>query len=202
MILKYVIDNRIRDKDYIESILKYRVLAENDKNTDLYRKLRTNLGFGFKDDKVIAISSYDEEGKEVAANLAKSLAEIKGRVLLVEQGDNNGLFDYLKKEAELSSVITKQDNLLVINYSDDDQNINMIQSGKYKETFEQLRNAFDYIIVSTPLAGTNEATVFEAECDGTVLVITKDKTSAKTALENKKDLELIKANVLGVVFRS
>ena len=54
--------------------LKYKVLSENDKKDDLYRKLRTNLGLGFKNDKVIAISSYDEEGKEVAANLAKSLA--------------------------------------------------------------------------------------------------------------------------------
>ena len=77
-----------------------------------------------------------------------------------------------------------------------------MQTKGFSENIKKNSTDFDYVIVDTPVIGENvSTTVLDAESDGVILVIEKDNTKAKSALKARKEMALINANVIGVVYR-
>ncbi len=200
--IKYIFEDKIRNKDFVEKVLGYSILAELDGSKEGYARLCTNLKYGFRSIKTICICAYEEDGKIVADNLAKSLSGIGKKVLFVKDNivdEEDALLPILKGTKSMIKS-PKDGNLAIIGYKPDDELERTLTSEGFINKIEKVSLDYDYVIVGSPVLGKNISTaILGAECDGVILVAKKDKTSTKAMFEHKKDIDLIHANVLGVV---
>ncbi|HUY14162.1 MAG TPA: CpsD/CapB family tyrosine-protein kinase [Terriglobia bacterium] len=139
---------------------------------------------------VLVTSALPGEGKTfVAANLALSIAQQKGRRVLLLDADlrlpqlhvslgapaNPGLTDYLKNEADLASIIQRgvPENLFFIPGGTLVSNpVELISSGRLKTLLHRLSPLFDWIILdSPPSVPLSDASLLAEHCDGVLLVV-------------------------------
>ncbi len=187
--------------------------------SDIYRRIRTNIEFTGIDNKVICITSCGEnDGKtSVSFNLAKSFAENGNRVLFIDADMRNSVlaerYDYPKKLVGLSHYLAGINPGSECIYATNIKKLYMIPTGRFsknptellgKETFvkllEGMRQSFDYVIIDTPPLGlVVDAAVVAKACDASVMVISPNTTSYRTAQGVISQLRNANENFLGVI---
>lgn len=186
---------------------------------EAYKALRTNLMFCGRDVQIIAVTSHwENEGKTtVVLNLARSLAELGKRVLVIDADMRKsvmaGRHTKAKNPAGLSEILTGLVKLSDGLYSTQYENLHIIFSGKYPPNpvellggkyfpmlLEETRKVYDYVLVDTPPLGqVIDAAVLAPACDGTLLVMECHSIRQKHAKTLISQLEKSGSKILGVV---
>lgn len=190
---------------------------------EAYKSLRTNLEFLSATSKcktILITSSVPEEGKSnVAINLAITLAASNKRVVLVDcDMRKSAISRYLRiprNRPGLTNVITsrdisalpdalmrmKENNITVLPVGTIPPNpAELLSAPIVEQIFSALQQAFDYVIVDTPpVSVVTDAAVLSRVADGVLLVVRPGVTTIQGAQLSKKNLESVKAHILGVV---
>ena len=191
--------------------------------TEAYKSLRTILEFlaATSDCKTILITSpVPGEGKSnVAVNLAITLADSGKRVVLVDcdmrkstisrylhiPRDHIGITNTItgKDRTQLANALVnfKDLGIVVLPVGTIPPNPSELLATKAMEnTFEALKQVYDYIIVDTPpVSVVTDAAVLCKYADGALLVVRPGVTTIEGAQLSKKNLEAVNARILGVV---
>ncbi len=186
---------------------------------EAYKTLRTNLQFSGKDIHVIAITScHENEGKTtVSLNLARSLAELGKRVLVIDADMRKSVVasrhTTTRNPAGLSEVLTGMAVLSDCIYTTQVDKLHLIFAGKYPpnpvellggkyfpELISETRKVFDYILIDTPPLGrVIDAAVVAPQCDGVILVLANNAVRSSQAREVVGQLRKSGSKILGVV---
>ncbi|WP_456277290.1 CpsD/CapB family tyrosine-protein kinase [Bacillus sp. AK128] len=185
-----------------------------------FRTIRTNIQIVMGEGKgqtILITSSQLDEGKStMLANLAVSISQQKGKVLLVDANLRNpyvhsifkfpnkeGLSTLLKGEASLSEVVryTGITGLDVLASGPIPTNpAEMLGSKEMKEFLGTIKDTYDIVLIDTPpVIESSETRILANLCDGVILVVQKGKTLLDKAIDAKKILEFANAKVVGVI---
>lgn len=191
--------------------------------TEQYKTIRSNIQFAAIDRDIHSImvtSSNPGEGKSTTvANLAVVFAQQGKKVLLVDtdlrkpvihsifnMNNNIGLTNVLTKRKSLADAVkpTHQANLFILPSGPIPPNpAELLSSSAMKKMYELALGKYDLVIFDTPpLLAVTDAQIVSDFCDGTILVVSSEKTKVE---EVDKGLELLKranANMLGVVLNN
>lgn len=191
--------------------------------TEAYKSLRTNLEFLSATDDcktILVTSSVPNEGKSnVAINLAITLADSGKRVVLVDCDMRKSTISrYLhipRDHMGLTNTLTGKDRTqlanAMVNYKDlgivvlpvgtlPPNPSELLATKAMENTFEALKQVYDYIIVDTPpVSVVTDAAVLCKYVDGALLVVRPGVTTIEGAQLSKKNLEAVNARILGVV---
>jgi capsular exopolysaccharide synthesis family protein len=188
---------------------------------EAYRALRTSilLSLATNPPKVILVTSAQTgEGKTATAlNLAQSLAQRKGEVVIVD-GDlrKGGIAKTLGLENKkgISTVLTGGDkledalqlcalqpNLWVLPAGPIPPNpAELVGSERMAELCRELATRFEHVIIdSPPVLVVTDATVMAGLADGVVLIAESGKTHRAGLMRTRAILENAGAHILGVV---
>jgi polysaccharide biosynthesis transport protein len=188
---------------------------------EAYRALRTSilLSLAPNPPKTILIaSSQAGEGKtSTALNLAQSLAQRKGDVVIVDGDlrkggiaktlgmDNaKGLSTLLTGSDQLSDVLQQfslQPNLWVVPAGPTPPNpAELVGSDRMAEMLKELGERFEHIIIdSPPVLVVTDGTILAGLVDGVVLVAESGRTHRAGLMRTRAILENAGARILGVV---
>lgn len=166
---------------------------------------------------VVITSSVQSEGKTtLASNLALSYAQMGSTLLidadlrrpriknLVDTGVKVGLVDCVAGVASLQECV-KQDpqekNLSILKSGTTPPNpLELLASEKFKQTLNELRQSFDYIVIDTaPVLPASDAVVLGQICDCLLLVVQSDRTTYHMARDAIKRLNASKVDVTGLI---
>lgn len=208
-------ENKIHN-NLSKKILTINNKSINNKVSESYKTLRTNLLYTV-DLKVIAIvSSAADESKTVSAfNLAQSLAEINKKVLLID-GDlrRSALHKYMRVSENLPGLsemllglgedyvyTTNIENLSILLAGAKTPNpLDLLSSKKFEEMLQKYKKEYDYVIIDTPpVEAASDALIISRIADGSVLVIRNEYTSRKNLIRTKTQLLRNDARIVGVV---
>lgn len=170
--------------------------------------------------KVLVVTSVSEnEGKSTAAaNLAITLAEKSGRVVIID-GDlrrpsqflllgkrvpeEKELGEYLKGNLQMRDVLMESNfpGLIYIGgkncYSSSTE---LVQNGKLEELIKQLRSQVDYIIIDSPPAGIiGDSEIYASYADAVMLVSRQNYILAEDINDTLDRFRDLKCRVIGVV---
>ncbi len=189
---------------------------------EAYKLLRTNLNFSLPDKKgckIIGItSSLRGEGKSTTAiNLAYTMAQTGGRVLLLEAdlrlptlGKRLGV----KQVPGLSNLLAGQcdgndtlqrvkliDGLWLVTAGDIPPNpAELLGSENMKITLDAMSSVFDVIIVDLPpITAVSDALIISKMVDGMVLVVRQNYCDRGSLNESIRQLKFAGAKILGMV---
>ena len=187
-----------------------------------YRTIRTNIQFSMIDRDVKSIvmtSSGPWEGKSTtSANLASVFTDQGKRVLLVDAdlrkptvqrtfGLSNivGLTTLLSSpEQELTEVIqqvTGTDLYVLTSGPIPPNPSELLNSNRMNILMKRFEDMFDIIIYDMPpVTSVTDAQIMAAKADGVVFVIRHGVSHKDSVLNAKELLEMVNANILGVVF--
>ncbi|MGM0218368.1 CpsD/CapB family tyrosine-protein kinase [Enterococcus sp. AZ126] len=190
--------------------------------SEQYRTIRTNIQYAMvdRDLKTLVItSSGPSEGKSTSsANLAIVFANSGKRVLLVDADmrkptvaktfslDNaRGLSTLLgSRETVLHQVVQNSsvDNLFLMTSGPKPPNPSeLLDSRRMKELMLELRQKYDLVIFDMPpVVAVTDAQILASQSDGTILVVRENVSKRDSLLKAKSLLELVEANILGVVY--
>ena len=179
--------------------------------TEELNTLRTNIQFSGVDKKVIVMtSSFSGEGKStITYQLAKSLAELGKRVLLIdadmrksvmvnmlESGSvDKGLSHYLSGQCSLSEAVyaTESSRLHILFAGPVPPNPTELLSGElFKDTLNSFRDC-------APVGMVIDAAIVAKCSDAAIMMIESGAVKRKLALEAKEKLETAGCPILGVV---
>ena len=184
-----------------------------------YRTLRTNIQYSSfdKEYRVIVITSSEPgEGKSTTAgNLALSMAQGDKKVILIDcdlrkpslhkkfkVSNLIGLSDVMVGNADLYKAMHKcNKNFALLTSGKIPPNPSEMLSSKVMEKLlEELKEAFDYIIIDTPpVQAVTDSQILSTKADGTILVVRAGKTK-KESIKNAIDLlNKVNAHVIGTV---
>jgi MinD-like ATPase involved in chromosome partitioning or flagellar assembly len=81
-----------------------------------------------------------------------------------------------------------------------DNNGSLLSATRLRDSFGQLRRAFDYLLIDAPaMSGSGDAGILGQAADTVVLVIEANGTRRLTARKAKEDLEAAGVRLLGTV---
>ncbi len=184
-----------------------------------YRGLRTSLEYSSIDKElkhIVVTSSEPGEGKStVVCNLSSVIAQNNKKVIILDCdlrrptihkkfGISNsiGLTEYIVGKNDLNSIIQElNENLNIITSGKIPPNPSEVLSSKTMENLlKVLSERYDYIILDTPpLTVVTDSQILAGKCDGTILVVRAEATSKESIIKAYKELEKVRANVLGSV---
>lgn len=193
---------------------------------EAYKLLRTKLQFSFADEKacrVIGVSSaLAGEGKSLTSiNLAYSLSQLNKRVLLIDCDMRRpslctklpikkmpGLSNYLSGQISLDQLLQKcgipgeEEAFSVVASGRNPPNpIELLSSDRMSSMLEELRTAFDYVILDLPpVAEVSDAMAVAKNTDGILLVVRQDYGNHVDLAAAVHEFEFVGAKLLGVVF--
>lgn len=193
--------------------------------SEAYKLLRTKLQFSFVDDHdchIIGVSSaMAGEGKSLSSvNLAYSLAQLDKRVLLIDCDMRRpslstklpikklpGLSNYLTRQVHMDDVIQTYGNkdgefgFNVIAAGRNPPNpIELLNSERMRKALDQLRSAYDYIILDLPPVGeVSDALVVSKLVDGILLVVRQNYCNRTLLSTAVKQFTFVGTRILGVV---
>ena len=191
-------------------------LCEDFMLNEAFKTLRSNLRFCGDDIKTIVVtSSIAGEGKTtVSTELAKSLADIEKKTLLI-YGDMRkpcrmlkgkrvaGLAELLASDCELSQVIYNTQNAfldIIFNGVLPTNPVELLNTSTLADSLEQLKEKYDYIIIdSPPIMPVIDAALISTHCDGAVMVIAAEKASVQEIKSAKEQLEKSDCKILGAI---
>ena len=194
---------------------------------EAYKLLRTKLQFSFVDEggcRIVGVcSAMSGEGKSLSAiNLAYTTSQTGKRVLLIECDMRRpSLAEKLpvQKMPGLSDFLTGQINgeklIQRCGIKGDEYAFHVISSGrmppnpmellgsaKMEKVLVQLRESYDYIILDLPPVGeVGDALVAAKLTDGMLIVVRQDCCDRIALNKAVRQLELVDAKILGVVFK-
>ncbi len=188
-------------------------------STEAYKALRTNILFLGTDIKTILLTSHQEnEGKSTTSTeLAKSLAEIDKKVLLVDADLRKSVMQPKSTQGKtffgLSEILSNQCSADEAIYSTQHENFDVLFSGNFPPNpvellgskrfgalINSLKDCYDYIIIdSPPLGYVIDAAVIASVCDGAIFVISEGVVSIREAQKAKLQIEKSGCKMLGVV---
>lgn len=186
---------------------------------EAFKTLRTNLQFCGQDIRSIVVTSCNEnEGKTtITLQLAKSLAELGKRVLVIDADMRKSVMAGRNANAKnptgLSEVLTGQCPVSDCLYKTQYEDLTIMFAGKYPpnpvellsgSNFESLvrlaRESYDYVLIDAPpLGSVIDAAVVAPKCDGAILVIAENHVRFHQAVEVVEQLKKSGSRVLGVV---
>ena len=189
---------------------------------EAYRGLRTSLEYSSVDKQLkslVITSSNPGEGKStVSSNLAFILSQGGKKVIVVDADlrkptihkkfkvDNReGLAEILIGKKNISEVSKKiEENIYVITAGKKTPNpAEMVSSKAMEELIEILKRKYDYVIIDTPPVRTiSDGVVLAAKADGAILVVRAGKTKSIDVVKGYKELERVKANIVGSVLNA
>ena len=187
--------------------------------TEEMNTLRTNIQFSGVDKKVIVMTScLSGEGKStITYQLAKSLAELGKRVLLIdadmrrsvmvnmlESGSvDKGLSHYLSGQCSLSEAVyaTDSSRLHILFAGPVPPNPTELLSGDlFSDTLGSFRDIYDYIFIDCPPVGmVVDGAIAAKYADAAIMVIESGEVKKKLAFEAKEKLDAAGCPILGVV---
>lgn len=194
--------------------------APRDPRSEAFRRVRTNVQFLNIDSgtpSYVITSSAPAEGKSTtAANLALTIAETGMRVALIDAdlrkprlADNFnieggvGLSDVLARRVPLSAAIQPwgRSKLFLLPAGTLPPNpAELLGSMAMWQTLEELRRAFDYIIIDAPpLLAVTDAAVVSRLTTGAILVAASGWTRKPQLAGALKAIESADAKLLGVI---
>jgi len=187
---------------------------------EAYRTLRTNIQFAGLDrpcKTFVVTSATPSEGKTTtAANFAVVCAQAGSRVCLVDgdlrQPTIHAVFG-LDNERGLTTALIEGKSLADVAVPTRVPNLSAVTSGPLPPNHAELAasrrmhdlleggtRAFDMIICDTPpVLAVSDAIAFAAQCDGVILVVRGNKTSAEAARRAAEQIDAVKGRILGVV---
>lgn len=197
--------------------------------SECYRQLRTNLklsaGSAIRKTLLI-ISPQAGDGKtSVACNLASTFLAENRRILLIDAnfrrsviahlfprtGENGaviehpdyGLSNYLMGQCTDSSQIIRPSGIAGLDIIDSgplpSNPAELLDSPRMKELLEQCKTRYDYVLLDGPAMLVSDAKALAAVADGTLLVFNASSTHRGTAMRILRELQSIRANVIGTV---
>lgn len=188
-----------------------------------FRTIRTNIQFSSVDQelKTLMITSAGPgDGKSTtAANLAVVFAQQGKRVLLIDadlrkptvhytfnQTNTIGLTSVLSKRETLEKAVaeTTQKNLFVLPSGPIPPNpAELLGSYAMKQLFTEVLESFDMVLFDTPpLLAVTDAQVLSNKCDGSILVVSSEKTEKDHIVKAKELLDSAQSKLLGVVLNN
>ena len=174
---------------------------------EAFKTLRTNLQFCGQDICTVVITSCNEnEGKTtITLQLAKSLAELDKRVLVIDADMRKSVMAGRNTTAEnpagLSEVLTGLTSVKECLYQKYPPNPGELLSGQYfEELLKAAKESYDYVLIDVPpLGSVIDAAVVAAKCDGTILVISDNQVRYRQAIDVIEQLRKSGSKILGVV---
>lgn len=236
-LLREALDTRVRDEDDIAAVTSSSVLATvgydvsapdrplvvqtdpQSHRAESFRRLRTNLQFldlGDRPKTIVVTSSLPGEGKSTTSvNLALSLADAGGRVLLIDADLRRpsvagymglegaaGLTTVLIGRAELEDVVQPWTNGLHILPSGQvpPNPSELLGSTAMARLLEEAADQYDMVLVDTPpLLPVTDAAILARLTGGALVVVGADKLHRAHLAESIASLETVNARVLGLV---
>ena len=164
-------------------------------SAESYRSIRTSIKYSSVDNPIKTIvitSSNSSEGKStVAGNLAFSLSQNGSRTLLIDCD--------LRKPSVHKKFLIPNDKVLPCGTIPPNP-AEILGSKTMEEFLDELSINYDYIILDTPpVLAVTDAQLLAAKSDATVLVVKANKTKGKTVVNSYKELEKVKANIIGTI---
>jgi capsular exopolysaccharide synthesis family protein len=205
---------------------KRKLITKNDPKSPIseqYRTIRTNIQFSSIDQEVSTLmvtSSGPGEGKSTTvANLAVVFAQQGKSVLLVDADlrkptvhytfnltNTTGLTSVLTNQLPLSEAVKLTDvaNLLVLPSGPIPPNPSELLGSRAMKAFlENAQRDYDFILFDTPpVLAVTDAQILANQCDGTILVVSSEKTETEQALKSKELLTSAQAKLMGVVLNN
>ncbi|MDO9536319.1 MAG: CpsD/CapB family tyrosine-protein kinase [Bacillota bacterium] len=187
---------------------------------EAFRTLKINIQFSSIDKEIqtlLITSSQPREGKSsTACNLALTMARAGTNILLVDGdlrkptvhkqfnisntvGLTNLVIDDTQKIGNVAQRI--MDNLTVLTSGPIPPNpTELLQTKKMKGLLEELKKHFEMIVIdSSPVMAAADASVLSILVDGTIMVLGYGDSSREVVVKAKEQLDMVKANILGVV---
>ena len=171
--------------------------------------------------KVLLVTSPAEsEGKSfVAVNLAGSFSQSNKRTLLVDcdlrrptvhttMGVNKkpGLSDYLSRKSKLEDIIrsSKSHNICFITSGTIPSNpAELFESKTFKTFLQEIRDLFEIIVIDTPpIIAVIDSEILAKQVNGTLLVISADKTEKRLMTDAVDLLKRSNAAFFGTVLNN
>lgn len=186
---------------------------------EAYRTLRTNIQFSAVENQLktlLVTSSQKSEGKSTTVcNLGVAFAQVEKKVLIIdcdlrrpkihryfELSNTCGLSNYLTSGIEVESVIfsTKEGVDVIPSGTIPPNPAELLNSSKFKQTLEQLRDNYDMIILDSPPIGlVTDSGVIANKVDGTLFVVKSHHIDQRLAINSMKLLNNAGAKVIGTV---
>lgn len=169
---------------------------------------------------ILVTSPAESEGKSfIALNLAGSFAQSNIRTLLVDCDlrrptvhtslgveKKPGLTDYLYRKVKLEDIIrgTKTNNLGFITSGSIPSNpAEVLDLKSFKNFLQEIKTSFDVIILdSAPIIAVIDAEILSKLVDGTILVLSADRTLHRLMTDSVNVLKRNKANFYGTVLNN
>ena len=194
--------------------------------SEAYKLLRTKLQFAFADEKncrVIGLSSaLSGEGKSLTSvNLAFHLSQLNNKVLLIDCDlrrptlaeklgidKQPGLSSYLTHQSDLGSLLRPcgipghENDFYVITAGQTPPNpIELLSSPMMELALDDLRAAFDYVILDLPPVGeVSDAMAIAKQTDGMLLVVRQNYCDRNVLSSTVQQFDFIESRILGIVF--
>lgn len=188
---------------------------------EAYKSIRTNIILNL-DEKpchvIVVTSSLPGEGKSTSSiNLAISISQFEKKVLMIDAdlrktkaskymqlNSSLGLTDVVKQEAKFEDVVnkTKYPNFEFLSTGTSVNNPAEILASRSMTTLlNELRDKYDFIIIDTPPVNVvSDALPLIRYSDGVVIVARELVITAKDFRKLIDNLELIKAEILGLIY--
>lgn len=189
-------------------------------DAEAYRTIRSNIRFSSTDSEIKSLlitSSGPEEGKSLTCvNLAIAFAAAETKVLLIDAdlrkpnlhkimniSKKGGLTNILSEHKDYKAFISKTEvpNLEILSCGPVPPNPSeMLSSKAMKSLMEQLKSAYDIVIVDTPPVGlVTDAQVLSTLVDGVILVVASEKAKVDAVRNARELLKNVNSNILGVI---
>ena len=189
---------------------------------EAYRTLRTNIQFSAVENQLrtlLVTSSEKGEGKSTTvSNLGVAFAQVEKKVLIIdcdlrcptihryfELSNMYGLSNYLTSRIEVESVIfsTKEGVDVIPSGVIPPNPAELLNSSKFKQTLEQLREKYDMIILDSPPIGqVTDPGIIANKVDGTLFIVKSHHIDQHLAMQSMKLLNNAGAKVIGTVLAS
>ncbi|MCR2807396.1 CpsD/CapB family tyrosine-protein kinase [Paenibacillus soyae] len=185
-----------------------------------YRKLRTNIQYSSIDTpkKVLMVTSTKRnEGRTTTiSNLAVTYALDGKKVLLLDADLRNpqmhqifalsntyGLTNVLNGDLSWQEAVhnTHIPGLSVMTCGIIPPNPSeMLGKNEMKQLITELNETYDYVLIDTPpLDSVADSVIVSSYCDGVIIVVLAGKVEKDRLKKAKNSLDLVHANILGVV---
>jgi succinoglycan biosynthesis transport protein ExoP len=185
---------------------------------EAYRLLRTRIFSCAPDLRTLLVTSaVPSEGKSTTvANLGISFAQLGLKVLLLDTDlrcPTLHRYFQLQKDRGLTSILEQEGNWQQMLQETSLPNLQVVPAGptplnpsdvlslkSLRQLFEQLKNAFDLVLVDAPLTlSLPDVEILAPDMDGVLLVHAPEQCDKQSVLEAKNRLERVRAHILGIV---